>query len=388
MSMFPTTMAGAVLFAPPMKVSPVPDDVAAELSTNVVALVTELTVAPTGMFGPVIDIPANNPAVLAQVAVVLAFVVAPLISVTLGDPSTILPVPFTINAEAGNAVSANPEPVPMAGKLSTKVVPSVIELTVALAGILTPTISIPWDNPAVLEQVIVVEAFVVAQLARVTGFIPGDRLVAVKIRPDPVPVAAALSTNVVILVIELTFAPEGILVPKTVMPTASEAVLEQVTVVLALVVLQPLSVVKEVPSETEFANRMFSRPLVKVSPELNAITPPLLSSVVVFGVLSVTRPPNVTFGCAIVRLPASTSTVLRKVFADVVALDNVSATAPFKLSGPAKMLEPAIVSAPALRSVRPVGPAKVLLPASVSVVEGSEVKPCENTLLPVEEKLP
>ena len=58
-----------------VKDRPVPEPVAAPLMTKVVPLVTELIVAPDGMFVPLINMPGMSPVVLAQVTVVVPFVV-------------------------------------------------------------------------------------------------------------------------------------------------------------------------------------------------------------------------------------------------------------------------------------------------------------------------
>ena len=65
-------------------VIPLPFPVAAELNSNVVALVTEATVAPAGMFVPDTAIPFFKPAVEDTVTVASELVVAPAESVKSG----------------------------------------------------------------------------------------------------------------------------------------------------------------------------------------------------------------------------------------------------------------------------------------------------------------
>ena len=68
----------------PLALSVCPEAVAdaAALSTNVVPLVIEATVAPPGMFGPETGWPTTRPVVLATVTVAEAAVVAAAVSVT------------------------------------------------------------------------------------------------------------------------------------------------------------------------------------------------------------------------------------------------------------------------------------------------------------------
>ena len=95
--------------------------VAATLSTKVVALVTEATVAPTGIFGPEIGWPATRPVVLATVTVVEAFVVETAVRRTAlaAMAETVTP--------AGIPVPETPMPV------STPIVPPEVRVTAPAA---------------------------------------------------------------------------------------------------------------------------------------------------------------------------------------------------------------------------------------------------------------
>ena len=63
---------------------------------------------------------------------------------------------------------------------------------------------------------------------------------ALSVRAEPLPVALALNTKVVALVILMTVVPVGTLVPATSIPGHRPVVLAQVTVALPLVVVQPV----------------------------------------------------------------------------------------------------------------------------------------------------
>jgi hypothetical protein len=192
--------------------------VAFALTTKAVELVTELTVALLGMPEP-----------------------------TIGMPESV-------------AVSDSDEPVPVAEELMTNFVEFVTVVIVALLPISVPVMDIPGAKPDVLLQVTVVLPLVVEQPVRLTVVAPINPAVlaqvtvalpfvvahpvsvtpsAERVRDDPLPVALALMTNVVVFVIELTVVPVGMFVPATSMPGQSEAVLAQATVELPLVVEHP-----------------------------------------------------------------------------------------------------------------------------------------------------
>ena len=138
---------------------------------------------------------------------------------------------------------------------STKVVPFVMEATVAPVGMPTPVTTEPTARPAVLVTVTVVLALVVllpvatvvpalveipVRLMPLTGVVAATawRLVraAAAVRPDPEPVAAWLSTRLLPL-IELITVPSGMLVPAIAMPAVNPAALLTVTLLVPLVVM-------------------------------------------------------------------------------------------------------------------------------------------------------
>ena len=126
--------------------------------------------------------------------------------------------------------------VALALALSTKAVELVTELTVALFGIPEPMIGMP-------------------------------ERVAVSVSEEPVAVAGALTTNCVELVMEATMLLFPRSVPVTVMPGSKPVVLLQVTVVLPLVVEQPVRLTVVAPSKPAvLAQVTVALPLVVAQP--------------------------------------------------------------------------------------------------------------------------
>ena len=188
---------------PAPKVRAEPVAVAALLSTKVVPLVMEATVAPAGMPAPVTAMPTERAAVLATVTLVEESVVAPEVSaIELGETWVWLPVrerlsevrppPLIVRrlvtvrsarrfsaefvAVAAElrvmkplAVRVCAEAVAVAAALSTKDVPLVMEATVAPAGMFGPEIGWPTTRPVVLATVTVVEALVVEAAVSCSG---------------------------------------------------------------------------------------------------------------------------------------------------------------------------------------------------------------------------
>ena len=114
--------------------------------------------------------------------------------------------------------------------LSTKFAPSVMDRTVGLPGLVgTPVIPMPTTRPTVLAQETLGLPVVVVQLVSVTP-------AAVRVKPVPLPVAAALRMSVVALVIEAMEVPAAMFVPLMLMPGQMLAVLAHVTVVVPFVV--------------------------------------------------------------------------------------------------------------------------------------------------------
>ena len=141
-------------------------------------------------------------------------------------------VPVWNSALAPEAVSVRAEPGVVGATFIRNVVASVIELTVALFARPEPVNAIPTTSPTVLSQVTVVLG-----LALVVQFV-NTTPAAVRERPEPVPVAFVVSTNVVGPVIEFTFAPAGMFVPVTIIPGHRFVVLAQLTRALLIVVAQ------------------------------------------------------------------------------------------------------------------------------------------------------
>ena len=159
--------------------------------------------------------------------------------------SRALPLPVSVSAVPGVVGAA----------LITKVVPFVIELTVALFARPVPVSPMPATRPVVLSQVTDVLAAVVVQFVRVMPF-------AVSVAVVLVAVAAALMTKVVLLVIELIVVPAAMPGPVMIMLGHRFVVLLHTTLVLELVVVQFVSTTGEVRFDCRFAWRVAPAPFV------------------------------------------------------------------------------------------------------------------------------
>ena len=159
--------------------------------------------------------------------------------------SSALPLPVSVKAVPGVVGAA----------LITKVVPFVIELTVALFARPVPVSPMPATRPVVLSHVTVVLAAAVVQFVRVIPF-------AVSAAAVLDAVAAALMTKVVLLVIELIVVPAAMPGPVMIMLGHRFAVLLHATLVLALVVVQFVSTTGEVRFDCRFAWRVAPAPFV------------------------------------------------------------------------------------------------------------------------------
>ena len=152
-------------------------------------------------------------------------------------------------------VSVSAVPAVVGAALITKVVPFVIELTVALFARPVPVSPMPATRPVVLSQVTVVLAAAVVQFVRVMPF-------AVSVAVVLVAVAAALMTKVVLLVIELIVVPAAMPGPVMIMLGHRFVVLLHTTLVLELVVVQFVSTTGEVRFDCRFAWRVAPAPFV------------------------------------------------------------------------------------------------------------------------------
>lgn len=159
--------------------------------------------------------------------------------------SSAFPLPVSVSAVPGVVGAA----------LMTKVVPFVIELTVALFARPVPVSPMPATRPVVLSQVTVVLAAVVVQFVRVMPF-----AVSVAVVLDAV--AAAPMTKVVLLVIELIVVPAAMPGPVMIMFGHRFVVLLHTTLVLALVVVQFVRTTGEVRFDCRFAWRVAPAPFV------------------------------------------------------------------------------------------------------------------------------
>ena len=113
---------------------------------------------------------------------------------------------------------------------STKCVASVMDAIVGFGGfVVIPVTPMPTASPVVLRHVTAVLAEVVVQPVSVTP-------AAVRDSPEPLPVAAVLSSKVVAFVTELIVAVPTMFAPLIDMPGITPVVLAQVTVVVPLVV--------------------------------------------------------------------------------------------------------------------------------------------------------
>jgi hypothetical protein len=123
---------------------------------KVVAPVTALTVVPSGMFGPVTNIPAANPLVLPTVTFAEPFtvVIPPIVYAKL--PTDRFP-PFVHTPERKLSVELMPgnvyafdATVVVTGRLNVTVVPSTIDATVVPGWIPAPVMDCPTRSPAEL----------------------------------------------------------------------------------------------------------------------------------------------------------------------------------------------------------------------------------------------
>ena len=200
------------------------------LILKLVAFTTWITAVPSAMLGPTGSwAPTGRPVVLLQVTVAELLVM----------------VQFVSNSGVCVVATARvwPLPLPMALGLIVKLVAFTTWVTTVPAAMVGPAASwAPTCSPVVLAQVTLAVALVVVQLVIDSGSSTRPfGSVARSVRPVAVARAGALIVNVRPSVIAVTTALAGMsaLVPVTIWPTVSPAVLAQVMLLEPPVVLLP-----------------------------------------------------------------------------------------------------------------------------------------------------